>query len=66
MHLKTYCTVSGALFTLVAFAHLMRIVFGLDLQVADVQIPMFVSWFGFVGPGSLAVWAFRTGRASGA
>ncbi len=56
---KEYCVVSGALFTLVALAHLLRIVYGMSIQVDDFVVPMLVSWIGLVVPGALAVWAFR-------
>jgi hypothetical protein len=61
---KNYCTVSGALFTLVALAHLLRIVNGMSIQVDEYAVPMFVSWIGLVVPASLAVWAFRINRES--
>ena len=61
---KDYCTVSGVLFTLVALAHLLRIVNGMSIQVDEYEVPMFVSWVGLVVPASLAVWAFRINRES--
>jgi hypothetical protein len=59
MGIKSYCLISGTLFSLVALAHLLRIVNGLSIQVEDVAVPMLVSWIGVIVPGSLAVWAFR-------
>ena len=59
---KEYCAVSGVLFALVALAHLLRIAYGMDVQIDDYSVPMFVSWIGFIVPGALAVWAFRTSR----
>ncbi len=59
MRHKEYCAVSGVLFALVALAHLLRILYGMSVQVDEVSIPMFVSWIGLVVPGTLAVWAFR-------
>lgn len=63
MNYKSYCVVSGVLFSLVALAHLLRIVYGVSLQVDDYVVPMFVSWIALIVPGALAVWAFRLGRA---
>ena len=63
---KEYCVVSGALFALVALAHLLRIVYGMSVQVDDFAVPMLVSWIGLIVPGVLAVWAFRISRGSGA
>jgi hypothetical protein len=59
---KTYCTVSGALFALVALAHLLRIINGMTIQVDDYAVPMAVSWVGFIVPAVLATWAFRLTR----
>lgn len=57
---KNYCAVSGVLFSLVALAHLLRIVYGVPVHVDEYAVPMFVSWVGLVVPGGLAFWAFRS------
>lgn len=59
---KNYCMVSGILFLLVALAHLLRLAFGLQVQIDEYSVPMFVSWFGFIVPAALSFWAFRTAR----
>ena len=64
MRHKKYCVVSGVLFTLVALAHLLRIVYGVSIQVDEVMVPMLFSWIGLAVPAALAVWAFRISRAS--
>lgn len=64
MHYRTYCLISGTLFSLVAIAHLLRIIYGLSLAVEDYDVPMFVSWLAFVVPATLAAWAFRLRRSS--
>lgn len=56
---KPYCVVSGALFSLVALAHLVRLVYGWHIQADDLTVPMWVSWGGFVVPAMLAIWGFR-------
>jgi len=61
---KGYCLASGILFSLVALAHLLRIVYGLTINVDDVAVPMLASWIGLIVPATLAVWAFRISRAS--
>jgi hypothetical protein len=63
---KEYCVVSGVLFALVAFAHLLRIVYGMSIQVDEFVLPMLFSWIGFFVPAALAVWAFLISRASSA
>ena len=64
MNIKNYCMVSGVLFSLVALAHLSRIVYGMSVEVDGYSVPMFLSWVGFVIPVCLAFWAFRIVRAS--
>ena len=60
MSRKQYCVVSGTLFSLVAIAHLLRVVFSITVQVDENVVPMFVSWIGFIVTGTLAFWAFRS------
>lgn len=62
MNHKRYCIISGVLFSLVALAHLLRIVYSVSLQVDDYVVPMFASWIAVIVPGALATWAFRLGR----
>ena len=62
---RRYCTVSGVLFSLVALAHLLRIVYGMSIQVDEYVVPMLVSWIGLAVPAGLAFWAFRITRNSG-
>ena len=59
MGYREYCVISGALFALVALAHLLRIAYGMTVQVDEYAVPMLVSWIGLIVPGVLAVWAFR-------
>ena len=63
MKYKKYCAVSGTLFPLVALAHLLRIAFGMAVQVDAYAVPMGLSWIGLIVPGALAIWAFRIGLA---
>ncbi|MBU2678083.1 MAG: hypothetical protein KJP16_13480 [Gammaproteobacteria bacterium] len=65
MSSKRYCVVSGVFFFLVAVAHLLRIIYGMPVQVDEYAVPMNVSWFAVIVPGALAYWAFRlTGSGS--
>lgn len=59
---RQYCVVSGVFFSLVALAHLLRIVYGMSIQVNEFAVPMFVSWVGFVVPAILSYWALRISR----
>lgn len=63
---KNYCVVSGVFFSVVALVHLLRIVYGMSIQVDEFVVPMFVSWAGLCVSGALAIWAFRTSRIPGA
>lgn len=62
MNHSQYCVVSGLLFSLVALAHLLRVIYGVQIKVDDVMVPMAVSWVGFILPVALAFWAFRLCR----
>ncbi len=59
MSSKPYCIVSGVLFSLVALAHLTRIIYALPVYVDDYEVSMLFSWIGLIVPGALALWAFR-------
>jgi hypothetical protein len=59
MAYRQYCVVTGILLSLVALAHLLRILNGMPVVVGAYDVPMLVSWFGFVVPAALAFWAFR-------
>ena len=56
---KKYCIVSGVVFSLVALAHLLRLVYGMSVQIDEYAVPMSVSWVAFIVTAALAVWAFR-------
>ncbi len=61
MGFKKYCVVSGIVFSLVALAHLLRLIYGMSVQVDEYAVPMSVSWVAFIVTATLAVWAFRRG-----
>ncbi len=62
MNSRPYCVISGILFCLVAIAHLLRVLFGLTVNIDAFAVPMVVSWIGFAVPAALAWWAFRLAR----
>ena len=53
------------LLAVVALAHLMRMLFGVQVTVADSVIPMWVSGVAFVVFGGLAIMLWRGARRSG-
>ena len=60
-----YEQVSGALFSVIAIAQLVRAVLGLPAQVGTFAIPV---WFSFVAAGitgGLAIWAFQSAKNRG-
>lgn len=57
--ISLYCRLSALLFALVAIAHLLRLYFGLSIQVDGASVPMSVSWLAAVVPATLAAWGFR-------
>ncbi|HCH58674.1 MAG TPA: hypothetical protein DEU86_03835 [Gammaproteobacteria bacterium] len=57
--MKNYIAISGSIFAIVAFAHLLRIIDGWEVVVNSQAVPMTISYMAFVATGLLAVWAFR-------
>jgi hypothetical protein len=56
---KLYPLTSGGVFALVAALHLVRIIGRWPVQVAESDIPQWISWLGVALAGSLSVRAFR-------
>ena len=50
------------LLTLVAIAHLLRIVFNIPLTAGDWDVPQWVSLFGIVAPGLIAVLLWKESK----
>jgi len=59
MSSKHYFVISGLIFSLVAIAHLLRVINGASVQIDGYAIPMAVSWLGLIVTATLASWAFR-------
>ena len=57
--MKNYIAISGSIFAIVAFAHLLRIIDGWEVVVNGQAVPMTISYMAFVATGLLAIWAFR-------
>lgn len=57
MNQKTLNTVAGAIFALVALAHVLRIVMGWSVMVGSWAVPMWVSWVAFLVAGGLSYFA---------
>ena len=52
---KTYMTVTATLFLVVAIMHLLRIIFGWQVEIGGLSIPFWVSWLGVLVAGALAI-----------
>ena len=63
--MKPIATITIILLTAVAAAHALRLVFGVGLTVGSTAMPMWVSVFGAVVPGALALLLWREGRDQG-
>ena len=53
--MKNYIAISGSIFAIVAFAHLLRIIDGWEIIVNGQAVPMTISYMAFVATGLLAV-----------
>jgi hypothetical protein len=50
--------VAGIIFIFVAFMHLMRFIFKIEITIAGKKIPYWISLVGFVIPLLLSIWMF--------
>ena len=62
MNRNTYMTVTATLFLIVAIMHLLRIIFGWQVEIGGLSIPFWVSWLGVLVPGALAYFGFTQNR----
>jgi hypothetical protein len=61
--MRAYLQISGALFGLIAMAHLLRIIRHWPVDLAGLMVPLWASWLGLIVAGGLSVWALRLMRA---
>ncbi|MDR3491653.1 MAG: hypothetical protein P4M12_06370 [Gammaproteobacteria bacterium] len=52
--------VAGVVFAIVAFMHLLRLIYKAEVTVAGKIIPLWVSVLGFLFPLCLSIWIFIT------
>lgn len=62
---RLYCLVTAVLLGLVAVAHLLRVVYGLEVRVGEASIPMALSVLGVAASGGLSLWGFLLALAEG-
>lgn len=56
---RSYLLIVGAVFSIVAAAHLVRVFFSVDLVIMEYQIPLWLSWVGTAVVSYLAYMSFR-------
>ena len=61
--MRAYLQISGALFGIIAVAHLLRLVRHWPIDLAGHVVPLGASWLGLVVAGALSIWALRLMRA---
>jgi len=59
MNRKTFCTVAGSIFALVAVFHLVRIFADWPFIIGNWSVPSSVSWVALIVAGGLALLGFR-------
>ena len=57
-----YTLVSGAIFAIVAVVQALRAFNQWPVQIASLDVPVWVSWAAMVVAGGLSAWAFRSPR----
>jgi hypothetical protein len=61
--MRAYLQISGALFGIMAVAHLLRLFRHWPIDFAGQIIPLWASWLGLLLAGGLCIWALRLLRA---
>ena len=64
--MKPAALVAAILLDAIATLHLLRLVLQLPITVGAYEVPVWLSVFGVLGPGALAVWLFLEQRRSSA
>ena len=62
MNRERYFLITAIVFTVVALAHLARIVFGWSFVIDGWNVPMWGSWVASAVTGALAYYGFLFGR----
>jgi hypothetical protein len=62
--MRAYLQISGALFGLIALAHLLRLFRHWPIDLAGHVVPLWASWLGLLLAGGLSIWALRLMRVT--
>jgi hypothetical protein len=57
--MKLASLIACIIFAILAVAHLLRLIFQIEVVIGGVTIPLWVSIFGIIGPGVLSVLLYR-------
>jgi hypothetical protein len=57
--MRAYLQTSGAVFGVIAIAHLLRLLRHWPIDLAGQPVPLWASWLGLVLAGALSIWALR-------
>lgn len=60
--MKTGSKLAITLFSLVAIAHLLRLVYAMPVTVGDWDVPQLISLFGIIVPGGVAWMLWRESK----
>ena len=63
MRHRTFELIAGSLFSLIAFGHLLRIVFGWEAVFNGQVVPMWPSWLALLLGGFLGIQGIRLSRS---
>ena len=64
MTMKTFCTLAAAIFALIAFLQLIRIVMGWSITLNGVDVPFWPSWIAVAVAAALSCVGFRASMRS--
>ena len=59
---RLYLLISGSVFAIVGFLHLLRILSQSSIQVGTLGIPLWLSGVAIIAASVLSIWAFRLAR----
>ena len=60
--MKPALVVAVCFLSLIAVGHLARLVFGVEVTVGSVAVPMWPSLLATIGPAGLAIWLWKEQR----
>ena len=59
---RIFSLVAAAVFLLIALGHALRLLFGWQVTVANIVVPLWISWIGLAIAGYLAYQGFRLSK----